>query len=604
MLGAMMRATLLGLAALLTLGCRPGIASQPDPAVWGAPSRGGANKKRVRIERAKAAVGEQAPVLAMLQGELDRNFDQLRGDAVEEPAYYLGYELTDRTELWMVAEGGAMLRDQIDRDRAVDVDVRVGSEKLDNSHAVDGDYGPGNGLGSGLPVSLGDDSLSLAQGLWIDTDAQYQQAVAAYREVLSMEQLRSEGDGEAHPDFSLGEPLEHVEPEASLDLVALQDQYRPILAEVSGELAGDDAVLQSTVSVSAVVDNTYLVDSHGNRVQAASTRLRILFGAVGQADDGMMLQRTASFEAHLPEQLPSAETLRETATRLRDELVALRKAPIADPYTGPAILEGRAAGVFFHEIFGHRLEGHRQKDDLEGQTFTEMLDQPVLPKFLDVIDDPTVSMLGGIPMSGHYFVDNEGVKSRRSVLVDRGKLKGFLLSRSLVSPFRKSNGHGRREPGNQVVARQGNLIVSSRRSMSTRELRKALIEEVKRQKKPYGLVFKDIEGGYTITDRSGPQAFKVQPLMVYRVYPDGRPDELVRGVEIVGTPLSAFETIVATDDTPGIFNGMCGAESGWVPVSAVSPSLLLRGIEIERAAHDRDRPPLLDPPPRAIRRSK
>ncbi|MCR9165793.1 MAG: TldD/PmbA family protein [Nannocystaceae bacterium] len=600
----MMRATLLGLSALLTLGCRPGIAGQPDPAVWGASSRGGEAKK-VRIERAEAEEGEEAQVLAMLERELERNFAQLQGDAVEEPAYYLGYELTDRTELWMVAEAGAMLRDQVDRDRAVDVDVRVGSEELDNSHAVDGDYGPGNGLGSGLPISLGDDELSLAQGLWIDTDAQYQQAVASYREVLSAEQLRSEGDGESHPDFSLGEPLTHVEPEASMDLAPIRAQYRGVLQEVSAELAADDAVLQSNVTFSAVVDNTYFVDSHGARVQTSSTRLRILYGAIGQADDGMTLQRTATFEAHLPDQLPSVETLMETATRLRDELVALRNAPVADPYTGPAILEGRAAGVFFHEIFGHRLEGHRQKDDLEGQTFTDMIGKQVLPKFLDVIDDPTVSMLGGVPLSGHYFVDDEGVRSRRSVLVERGKLEGFLLSRSLVSPFRKSNGHGRREPGNQVVARQGNLIVSSRRSMSAKALRKALIEEVKRQKKPYGLVFKDIEGGYTITDRSGPQAFKVQPLMVFRVYPDGRPDELVRGVEIVGTPLSAFETIVATDDTPGIFNGMCGAESGWVPVSAVSPSLLLRGIEIERAMHEREKPPLLPPPPTStLRRSR
>lgn len=592
----MTRATLLGLMALLSLGCRPGIAGQPDPAVWGAPSRGG-KKDKVRMERAEAPVGEEAAVLGLLERELQRNFAQLQGEAVEEPAYYLGYELTDRTELWMVAEAGATLRDQIDHDRAIDVDVRVGSTELDNSHAVDGDYGPGNGLGSGLPVSLGDDELSLAQGLWIDTDAQYQQAVASYREVLSMEQLRSDDEGEAHPDFSLGEPLRHMEPQASLDLKAIQEKYRPLLAEVSKELAADDAVLQSNVTLSAVVDNTFLVDSNGARVQTSSTRLRILYGALGQADDGMMLQRTASFEAQLPDQLPAAETLRETATRLRTELVELRNAPIADPYTGPAILEGRAAGVFFHEIFGHRLEGHRQKDDLEGQTFTDMLGQQVLPKFLDVIDDPTVSMLGGVPLSGHYFVDDEGVQSRRAVLVERGKLEGFLLSRSLVSPFRKSNGHGRREPGNQVVARQGNLIVSSRRTMTTKELRKALIEEVKRQKKPYGLLFKDIEGGYTITDRSGPQAFKVQPLMVYRVYPDGRPDELVRGVEIVGTPLSAFETIIATDDTPGIFNGMCGAESGWVPVSAVSPSLLLRGIEIERGMHERDKPPLLPPPP-------
>ncbi len=558
---------------------------------------------KVRIERAEASVGDRAAVLAMLETELGRNFAQLRDEDLEEPAYYLGYDLTDRTELWMVAEAGAMLRNQVDHDRAVDVDVRVGSQQRDNSHAVDGDYGPGNGLGSGLPVALGDDPLSLAQGLWIDTDAQYQQAVAAYREVLSAEQLRSQGDDD-DPDFSLGKPLVHVEPEATLALEEIRAKYRPLLAEVSNELAADDAVLQSNVSLTAVIDNAYFVDSHGARIQTASTRLRILYNALGQADDGMMLQRTASFEAHLPGQLPDADVLRETATRLRTELVALREAPIADPYTGPAILEGRAAGVFFHEIFGHRLEGHRQKDDLEGQTFTDMLGEQVLPKFLDVIDDPTVSMLGGVPLSGHYFVDDEGVQSTRSVLVERGKLEGFLLSRSLVSPFRRSNGHGRREPGNQVVARQGNLIVSSRRSMTPRDLRKTLIEEVKRQKKPYGLLFKDIEGGYTITDRSGPQAFKVQPLMVYRVYPDGRPDELVRGVEIVGTPLSAFETIIATDDTPGIFNGMCGAESGWVPVSAVSPSLLLRGIEIERAVHDRERPPLLPPPSRTLRTSR
>lgn len=599
----MMRPTLLGLAALLTLGCRPGIASQPDPALWGGGRRGGKSAK-VHIERAEAPVGERAPVIGLLEQELERNFEQLRGEDVEEPAYYLGYDLNDRTELWMVAEAGAMLSDQIDRDRAVDVDVRVGSPELDNSHAVDGDYGPGNGLGSGLPVALGDQPLSLAQGLWIDTDAQYQQAVAAYREVLSSQQLRSEDEDDDHPDFSLGEPLQHLEPEASLDLRALREEYRPLLAEVSAALAADEAVLESNVTFSGVVDHAYFVDTHGAAVQTSSTRLRILFGAIGQADDGMVLQRTATFEAHLPDQLPSSEILKETAIRLRTELVALRDAPVADPYTGPAILEGRAAGVFFHEIFGHRLEGHRQKDDLEGQTFTGMIGQQVLPRFLDVIDDPTVSMLGGVPLSGHYFVDDEGVKSRRSVLVERGKLEGFLLSRSLVSPFRKSNGHGRRSPGNQVVARQGNLIVSSRRSLSSKELRKALIEEVQRQRKPYGLLFKDIEGGYTITDRSGPQAFKVQPLMVYRVYPDGRPDELVRGVEIVGTPLSAFETIIATDDEPGIFNGMCGAESGWVPVSAVSPSLLLRGLEIERGVHDRDRPPLLPPPPRAIRRSR
>jgi len=83
---------------------------------------------------------------------------------------------------------------------------------------------------------------------------------------------------------------------------------------------------------------------------------------------------------------------------------------------------------------------------------------------------------------------------------------------------------------------------------------------------------------------------------VYRIYPDGRPDELVRGTDIVGTPLASFAKILATGDKPEVFNGYCGAESGNVPVSAVSPSILVSEIEIEKKAKSNDRPPLLPEP--------
>nr|WP_255216201.1 metallopeptidase TldD-related protein [Pseudenhygromyxa sp. WMMC2535] len=317
----------------------------------------------------------------------------------------------------------------------------------------------------------------------------------------------------------------------------------------------------------------------------------------------MGLQRFVSFERHDPSQLPTPDELRGVAERLRGELLDLREAPIAEPYTGPAVLEGPAAGVFFHEIFGHRLEGHRQKDDYEGQTFTKMLGQPILPEFIDVYDDPTLASINGTPLNGHYYVDDEAIVAQRADLVSAGVLEGFLQSRSVVAPFEASNGHGRRDRGYRVVARQGNLIVSARETVPEADMRERLIAEAKSQNKPYGLWFSDIQGGYTITDRSGPQAFKVMPLMVYRVYTDGRPDELVRGADMVGTPLAAFETIIAAGDTPGVFNGMCGAESGWVPVSAVSPSLLLSKLEIERAMHQRDKPPLLPPPPSERRRA-
>jgi predicted Zn-dependent protease len=170
------------------------------------------------------------------------------------------------------------------------------------------------------------------------------------------------------------------------------------------------------------------------------------------------------------------------------------------------------------------------------------------------------------------------------------------MSRSPIKGFSQSNGHGRKQAGLEPVSRQSNLIVESSKQVSNDELRKMLVEEIKRQGKPYGFYFEHVTGGYTTTGRSQFSSFKVMPLVVYRVYPDGRPDELVRGVDIVGTPLSSFSRIVATSNKLDIFNGYCGAESGSVPVSAVSPAILVSELEIQKKEKGRDRPPLLPAP--------
>jgi predicted Zn-dependent protease len=278
------------------------------------------------------------------------------------------------------------------------------------------------------------------------------------------------------------------------------------------------------------------------------------------------------------------------------ELEALLAAPAVEPYVGPAILSGRAAGVFFHEIFGHRVEGFRQKSEEEGQTFTKSVGKSVLPPFLSVDFDPTRQTLAGMDLNGYYLFDDEGVKARPVKVVEDGILKTFLMSRAPIESFSHSNGHGRRQPGREVVSRQSNLIVESKKQVSSAELRKMLLEEVQRQKKPYGLYFADITGGFTTTQRRGLQAFTVIPLVVYRVYADGRPDELVRGVSIVGTPLASFAKIMATGDKVEVFNGYCGAESGSVPVSAASPALLLSEIEVQKKERSQDRPPFLPRP--------
>jgi predicted Zn-dependent protease len=260
------------------------------------------------------------------------------------------------------------------------------------------------------------------------------------------------------------------------------------------------------------------------------------------------------------------------------------------------MLTGRAAAVFFHEVFGHRAEGFRQKDISEGQTFTSMINTQILPDFISIKDDPTEATLNGQMLLGNYPFDDEGVPSESVQLVDHGVLKTFLMSRSPLMDIQHSNGHGRRQLGYVPVARQGNLIVSSSKTMTNDQLRQKLIELVKEQGKPFGLLIDDLEGGFTFTGRATPQAFQLTPLVVYKVFPDGRPDELVRGVNTVGTPLISLTTIVATGDKQEIFNGYCGAESGSVPVSAVAPAMLLSKMEFAKKETSTDKPPILPPP--------
>ena len=267
--------------------------------------------------------------------------------------------------------------------------------------------------------------------------------------------------------------------------------------------------------------------------------------------------------------------------------------PVTEPFDGPAILSGRAAAVFFHEVLGHRLEGQRQRGDDEGQTFTHDLGKPILPDFLSVSDDPTRQTVNGNYLSGYYSFDDEGQPSRRVDLISQGVLQGFLMSRLPIASFDSSNGHGRAQPGRMPTGRQGNLMVTSNKSVSDAELRRLLVEQAKKQGKPYGLFFEDISSGFAVTTRSMPQAFQVLPLVVYRVYVDGRPDELVRGVSIVGTPQAALSRIAATGTHPEVFNGECGAESGNIPVSAVAPAMLVTEIETQRQPQGTARIPIL-----------
>jgi len=395
-------------------------------------------------------------------------------------------------------------------------------------------------------------------------------------------------------DFSHEQAETHFEPPApfSFDSPAWEQKLRKFTAV----FAQHREIVENGAEVDAEVETRRYVNSDGSSIQISTPYFRLVISATAKADDGMELPLNQTYMSFRPDGIPDDATILGDVNHMVETLLALTRAPLAEPYTGPAILSGRASAVFFHEIFGHRVEGQRQKNEDEAQTFKKRINQSVLPGFLSVYSDPGLKELAGTELMGHYPYDDEGVKARRVVVVDKGILKNFLMSRAPIEGFDHSNGHGRRQQGYAVVARQSNLVVESSRPTSRAELKKQLIEQIKAANKPYGLFFDDIEGGYTFTQRAIPNAFNVIPTVVYRVYPDGR-EELVRGVDLIGTPLIAFSKIVATGDQVAVFNGVCGAESGWVPVSAASPALLVSQIEVQRKEKSQERAPLLPPPP-------
>ena len=527
------------------------------------------------LHRAFTSLGKQAP------GKQDSE-KQL-------PPYFLSYTVSDASYVAIRAQFGALVDSSASRMRVADVQVRLGDPKLDNTHGTHR-----SSAVNSLQLPLTDDREALGRSLWLATNTGYGTALDNYMRVKTEAQVRAKEE-DTSPDFSQEAPQVSVgkaAPPVVVDKAAWEQRVRAL----SMVFRQYPDVYQNVVMLSVQNETDYFASSEGSRLVTPHLAARLVVFAVTRADDGMDLFRAQTFEAETVEGLPAQPELEAAMRELGKSLEALRKAQVTEPFDGPAILSGRAAAVFFHEVLGHRLEGQRQRGEEEGQTFTKDIGKEVLPTFLSVADDPTVTTFGKTWLSGSYEYDDECQKARRVDLIDDGVLKTFLMSRLPIASFGASNGHGRAQTGRVPTGRQGNLIVTSTKTEPESELRKQLIDEAKKQGKPYGLYFEDISSGFAVTTRSSPQAFQVIPLVVYRVYADGRPDELVRGVSIVGTPLASMKRILATGDKSEVFNGECGAESGTVPVSAVSPAMLLSEMETQRQPQGTARPPILPIP--------
>ncbi len=526
-------------------------------------------------------------LLTTMQRELQRAREQL---GKRDPApYFMSYSVYDRNVAAVVGSQGSLVNATHSRARTADVIIRVGSPALDNSHQAS----RSSAIGS-EELPLENDSDAVTRALWHLTYHQYRDASKAYLNVKTTTEVNAKEE-DTSPDFSTESPQVHMD---YSEPFTLPDQHvlEQMVRAYSEPFRKYPYIYRSAVLVMLEASQRRFVSTEGSQEVVPSSLVRLVIQGETQADDGMELFRVETFEADSVGGLPGQDEIDKRVEKIAADLKALRAAPLAEPYDGPALLSGRAAAVFFHEVLGHRLEGHRQRGEEEGQTFTKKVNTEVLPEFLSVVDDPTRRTLNDVELAGWYAYDDEGMPATAVNVITDGVLKNFLMSRLPIKGFSVSNGHGRAEPGLMPTGRQGNLIVSSSHTVKDAELRQKLIDETKRQGKPYGLYFEDIQGGFTLTERAAPQVFQVLPVLVWRVYADGRPDELVRGVDIVGTPLAALNRILLTGDTTAVFNGICGAESGSVPVSAAAPAMLFSEIEVQKRQHSLNRPPILPPP--------
>jgi predicted Zn-dependent protease len=533
-------------------------------------------------------------VLSAMQAELSRSMERLRLQGYDTP-YFIAYQVKDSNRYELLGRYGALFQDDARHDRSLYADVRVGSYAFDSS-APEEPFVLGSEQQSWYApreAPLDGDTSALRNALWLATDERYKEALSSYFRKRSQDVYRQDLDGRA-PSFTREPPVRHVDEAKPFPLD--RDRWRAAVRAVSAAFRAYPTVFDSSLKVMAEKEVRWFASSEGSGLVTESIIYGVHLLAAARAPDGQLLEDSRDFYARAEGDLPSTAQLLEAVRDLAGELEALRAAPVIDPYTGPAILDPEATGVLFHEAIGHRLEGERLDDEKEGQTFKGQIGRPVLPSFLSIVDDPTLAEVGGVSLNGAYTFDDQGVPAQRTMLVKDGRLESYLLSRKPVLPAERSNGHGRSQGGRAPTARMASLFVVSKKGVSRDELKRMLMAEARHQGKPYALVIRDITGGNTNTMSYGYQAFKGTPRLVYRIDAKTGKEQLVRGVELVGTPLSSVNKVLATTKDVRVFNGYCGAESGYVPVSTVAPFALIGEIELQRVGRPSERSPILPAP--------
>ncbi|MCZ6639038.1 MAG: TldD/PmbA family protein [Candidatus Dadabacteria bacterium] len=528
-------------------------------------------------------------VLQAMEDELMRSQEKLKLEGYETP-YFISYQIKDNEYYSIKGKYGAIASSENDRIRRLFVDVRVGNYDFDNS--IRGRSGGGAPFHDASDVPVDNDPDAIRAALWQATDLAYKGALTQYfnKKANNVREMKNTNS----KSFTREKSHDYYGPE--LNLTFNPGEWKDKIREISSVYKNYKELTNADIVITAQKETVYFINTEGTSYIRDEVLYSIDAQVTTRAEDGKVISNYRNLYYVSPKQIPSVKEIKAIVNEMVEETLVMRNAEVLSPVSVPALLEPEAAGVVFHEAIGHRLEGERQIDDNEGQTFKEKVGEEIIPPFLSIIDDPSMKNFNGTHLMGYYPFDDQGVPGERVVLIDKGILRNFLLSRTPVNGFERSNGHGRASYGRAPIARMSNTIIESDTEYSKEKLKELLIEEIKRQNKPFGLLIKRMKGGETNTSSYNFQAYRATPVAIYKVDPKTGEETPVRDVEIVGTPLVSINKIIATGDDYSVFNGFCGAESGYIPVSTVAPSILVSEIELQRKSSKKEKLPLLPPP--------
>jgi len=505
-------------------------------------------------------------LLEALLTELDRSKDRLKMDQVKAP-YYIEYRVEDVDNYDAEAAFGALLNSQRQHMRVLRVVVRIGEYKQDSFY--------GRGMGGATILPMDDDPIALRRQIWLLTDEAYKSAADAYAEKLSALKQFS-ADPNPIDDFAKAPVVTKVEPVTALKVD--ESAWKQTIEEMTNLFRKYPEVQTVSASARFSAVNQYFVNSEGTIVRNGRVNSTVTLNGSAQAADGMRLQRNPYWTETRPEELPKRDELLKETVKTLDTLKALREAPIVEEsYRGPVMFAPDAADDIMAGLVGGNILGRKPQLGRPNRTvgaFATSYKTRILPKFLSVVDDPTMKEFDGKKLIGSYDVDSEGVPAQPVKVVDDGTLENYLIGRQPIRDFPASNGHGRASPGTAAFPTIGTLIFKSSEPETAAALKKKLTAMASEQGKPYG---------YRV-DTLGPAN---APRLLYRVYASDGHEELVRGAVFNELDVRALRNdLVALGNDPMVSNRV-----GGVPQTIIAPSLLFDELEVKRADTSKEKLP-------------